>query len=97
MEQLVNELLKLIAKSGGASMITELIHRVAEDEHATVWQPAEVEKATAYIRDMNTYFSRVDAVEIIENLIEKFHIKLDDIRVRESEGFDEKIGVGELQ
>jgi|SRR5687767_2851547 hypothetical protein len=97
MEQLVNELLKLISKSGGASMITELIHRITEDDHATAWQQEEVEKATAYVRDLNTYFSRVDAVEIIENLIEKFHIRLEDIRVRESEGFDEKIGVGELQ
>ena len=80
MEQLVNELLKLISKSGGASMITELIHRINEDQNAAVWQPAEVEKATEYIRDLNTYFSRVDAVEIIENLIEKFNIKIEDIR-----------------
>ena len=78
-------------------MITELIHRISEDDQASVWQPAEIEKATAYIHDLNTYFSRVDAVEIIENLIEKFHIRLEDIRIRESEGFDEKIGIGELQ
>src|SRR5687768_5411133 len=96
MEQLVNELVKLIAKSGGASMITELIQRVNEDGQATVWQPAEIEKATTYIQDLNTYFSRVDAVEIIENLIEQFHIKPDDIRFLHPESMDEKIGVGEL-
>jgi hypothetical protein len=95
MELLVNELLKLIAKSGGASMITELIHRINEDGQAEIWQPAEVEKATNYVRDLNSYFSRVDAVEIIENLIEQFHIKLEDIRVTPHEDL-EKIGVGEL-
>jgi hypothetical protein len=96
MEQLVNELLKLIAKSGGASMITELIHRINEDGQATVWQPAEVDKATDYIRDLNAYFSRMDAVEIIENLIEQFHIKVDDLRIKNAESLEEKLGVGEL-
>jgi len=96
MEALVNELLKLIAKSGGASMITELLHRINEDDQAAVWQPSEVEKATAYIHDLNSYFSRVDAVEIIENLIEQFHIKLEDIRVHPETESPEKIGVGEL-
>ena len=98
MEQLVNELLKLIANSGGASMITELIHRINEDGKATAWQPAEADKAAEYIHDLNSYFSRMDAVEIIENLIEKFNIRLDDIRiVNRGEHHIDKFGVGELQ
>lgn len=64
MEQLlINQLITLISKAGGSSLIKDLIYETDEDGNAKNWTEDEIENAINYLQNINRYFGESDARE----------------------------------
>lgn len=69
MEQLlINQLITLISKAGGSSLIKDLIYETDQDGNAKNWTEDEIENAINYLQNINRYFGEGDARVIVENL-----------------------------
>lgn len=75
MEQLlINQLITLISKAGGSSLIKDLIYETDEDGNAKNWTEDEIENAINYLQNINRYFGESDARVIIENLSKEYNL-----------------------
>lgn len=75
MEQLlINQLITLISKAGGSSLIKDLIYETDQDGNAKTWTEDEIENAINYLQNINRYFGEGDARIIIENLSKEYNI-----------------------
>lgn len=75
MEQLlINQLITLISKAGGSSLIKDLIYETDQDGSAKTWTEDEIENAINYLQNINRYFGEGDARIIIENLSKEYNL-----------------------
>lgn len=72
--ELINQLLLLIQNLGGDIFIKSLIHESDEDGDPSTWTDAEVEKAIAFLKNVNNNYSTSDATTVISNIILKYHL-----------------------
>jgi hypothetical protein len=80
MEQLlINQLIRLLCKGGGSSLIRDLIRETDEDGNARIWTDEEIENANNYLNWINQNFSSSDALVIINNLVKQYNIKVSQI------------------
>ena len=92
MEQtLINELIKLMCKGGCESFVGNFQKDTTVLAPRTNWSPDEVEEAIHYIRYMNEYFGKQEAVAVITSLVSKFHISLDELTIPKTP--EEKVGL----
>jgi len=88
---LINELITLMCKGGCESFVGNF------QKDATVltphdrWTETEVDEAIDYVKYMNEYFGKQEAIAVITSLISKFHISLDDITVPKTSS--DKVGL----
>src|SRR5688500_12810763 len=74
-QQLINALIKLLAKTGSGSLIKDLIREVDENRNPKVWTPSEIEKAIRYITLQTENFGAAEATVIIETLMQKYNLR----------------------
>jgi restriction endonuclease len=92
MEQaLINELIRLLCKSGGETFVGNFQKEINEDGQAEKWTQAEVGEAVNYIKYINEYFGRDEAIAIMTSLIAKYNININDLALRPD---SEKVAVG---
>jgi hypothetical protein len=83
MEQtLINELIKLLCKSGGETFVGNFQRDVDANGNYATWTPQEVAEAVPYIQYMNEYFGKDEAVAIITALVAKYNIDVKDLELR---------------
>jgi hypothetical protein len=80
-QQLINVLIKLIAKAGGASLIKDLILQVDENGNPKVWTHSEIVKATEFVEWQIQNFGTAEATAMIESLLKKYNIDPNDLRL----------------
>jgi hypothetical protein len=97
MEQtLINELIKLLCKSGGETFVGNFQKEVNTDNVYEKWTSDELAEAVKYIQYINEYFGRDEAVAIITALIAKYNINVSDLSLRPDTA-SQNIGVNELR
>jgi hypothetical protein len=77
-QQLVNALMKLFAKAGGGSLIRDMIRMVDENGNPKVWTRSETEAAIQYVTWQTENFGTAEAAAMVENLMKKFNLNLQD-------------------
>jgi hypothetical protein len=83
MEQLlINQLITLISKAGGSSLIKDLIYETDQDGNAKNWTEDEIENAINYLQNINRYFGEGDARVIIENLSKTYNLTTPQATIR---------------
>ena len=83
MEQtLINELIKLLCKSGGETFVGNFQRDVDSNGNFAKWSPQEIAEAVPYIQYMNEYFGKDEAVAIITALVAKYNIDVNDLELR---------------
>lgn len=76
-QQLINALIKLLAKAGGGSFIKELIQQIDQNGNPKIWTAAEVESAIQFINWHTENFGSSEARAIIETLQKKYNLTVD--------------------
>jgi hypothetical protein len=92
-ENLINELIKLICKSGGETFVGNFQRTVNEDQQPERWTESELKEAVQYIRYINEYFGRDEAVAIITALLGKYNLSIKDLALGQPSA-SEKIKLG---
>jgi hypothetical protein len=92
MEQvLINELIDLMCKGGCEAFVGNFQRDATVIAPREKWTEAEITEAVNYVRYMNEYFGKQEAIAVITSLVSKFHITLDDISIPKTA--DEKVGL----
>lgn len=79
---LINQLIRLLCKSGAETFVGNFQKEIDEDHNAHQWTQQEIKDACEYIRYINEYFGRDEAVAIITSLIAKYNISVSDLSLR---------------
>ena len=79
---LINQLIKLLCKCGAETFVGNFQREVDQDLHPQAWTESEIKEACEYIKYINEYFGRDEAVAIITSLIAKYNINLNDLSLR---------------
>jgi hypothetical protein len=88
---LINELIKLMCKGGCEAFVGNFQRDAAVLVPKPAWSEADVQEAIHYVRYMNEYFGKQEAVAVITTLVSKFHITLGDLTIPRNA--DEKVGL----
>ena len=92
MEQvLINELINLMCKGGCEAFVGNFQRDATAIAPREKWTEAEISEAINYVRYMNEYFGKQEAIAVITSLVSKFHITLNDISVPKTA--EEKVGL----
>jgi hypothetical protein len=82
MEQLlINQLITLVCKGGGSSLIKDLLRETDQDGDTRHWTVEEIENANNYLNWINKNFSASDAMVVINNLIKEYNINPAEFKV----------------
>lgn len=82
MEQhLINQLVALLCKSGGSTLIKDLLRETDQDGDTRNWTVEEIENANNYLTWINKNFNAADALVIINNLVREYRINLNTLNV----------------
>jgi hypothetical protein len=92
-QQLINELIRLLCKAGAESFVGNFQKEIDHDGSPGKWTSTEVTEATQYIKYINDYFGRDEAVAIITSLMGRYNILSSEFSLNDG---SEKIGVGEI-
>ncbi|MBT1703659.1 hypothetical protein [Chryseosolibacter indicus] len=93
MEQtLINELIKLMCRSGGEHFVGNFQKEINEEGEAEAWTKKEIEEAVNHIRYMNDYFGKEEAIAVITNLIARYNVDVKEVSLRENTAH-QKIGM----
>ena len=85
MEQvLINELISLMCKGGCESFVGNFQRDAGGLSPKVSWSASDVAEAVHYVRYMNEYFGKQEAIAVITSLVSKFHIFLEDLSIPES-------------
>ncbi len=79
---LINQLIRLLCKSGAESFVGNFQKEVDKDGEPQRWTPEEVRQASEYVKYINEYFGRDEAVAIITSLVAKYNININDLALR---------------
>jgi hypothetical protein len=83
MEQsLINELVKLLCKSGCETFVGNYQKMIDHDLHAEKWTEQEVREAREHIQYINEYFGKDEAIAIITSLVARYNINVNDLQLR---------------
>lgn len=93
---LINELIKLLCKSGCETFVGNFQKDINQDNNTEKWTQAEIGEAVNYIKYINEYFGRDEALAIITSLIAKYNININDLSLRPDPA-SSKRGVGEIK
>jgi hypothetical protein len=97
MEQaLINELVRLLCKGGAETFVGNFQREIDDDQQPDHWTQKEINAAVDYLKYINDYFGKDEAVAIITSLVAQYNINLNDLSLR-PEPAAGKIGVGEIQ
>jgi hypothetical protein len=88
---LINELITLMCKGGCESFVGNFQKDGTVLSPHDQWTEEEVEEAIHYVKYMNEYFGKQEAIAVVTSLIAKFHISLDDISVPKTS--NDKVGL----
>lgn len=92
MEQtLINELIKLMCKGGCETFVGNFQKDPVMLTPQPPWSEREIEEAVHYVRYMNEFFGKQEAVAVITSLVAKFHISLNDLTIPKTSA--EKVGL----
>jgi hypothetical protein len=78
-QQLINQLITLLCKSGGRSLIKDLLLETDQDGDYRNWTVEEIENANNYLNWINKNFGAADATVIVNNLVKDYQINPDQI------------------
>lgn len=92
MEQvLINELINLMCRGGCEAFVGNFQRDGAVLSPKPSWSERDLAEAIGYVRYMNEYFGKQEAVAIITSLVSKYHILLADVSIPETA--NEKVGL----
>jgi hypothetical protein len=92
MEQvLINELINLMCKSGCEAFVGNFQRDATVLAPKPAWGESEIAEAIHYVRYMNEYFGKQEAIAIITSLVAKFHINVQELTIPANG--DEKVGL----
>ncbi len=74
-QQLINALMKFIAKAGGGSVIKDLVQQVDQNGNPKVWTTEEVKSAVDFVNWQTENFGAAEANAVIETLQKKYHLQ----------------------
>jgi len=82
MEQvLINELINLMCKGGCEAFVGNFQTDATVLAPKSAWTESDIEEAIQYVRYMNEYFGKPEAIAVITSLVSKFHINLNDLTI----------------
>jgi hypothetical protein len=82
MEQtLINELISLMCKGGCEAFVGNFQRDATVISPRTSWSQSDIEEAIGYVRFMNEYFGKPEAIAVVTSLISKFHITMDELTI----------------
>ena len=73
-QQLINQLITLLCKSGGRPLIQDLLRETDLDGDTRNWTVEEIENAINYVTWINKNFGAADATVMINNLVKDYEI-----------------------
>jgi hypothetical protein len=79
---LINQLIRLLCKSGAETLVGNFQKEIEADNNSQQWTSKEIKEACEYIKYINEYFGRGEAVAIVTSLIAKYNISLEDLALR---------------
>lgn len=88
---LINELINLMCKGGCESFVGNFQREATVLAPRDRWTKADIEEAVQYVRYMNEYFGKQEAIAVITSLVSKFHISMEELTVPKSPA--EKVGL----
>jgi hypothetical protein len=82
MEQvLINELISLMCKGGCEAFVGNFQRDGTVLSPKPAWTQSDIEEAIHYVRYMNEYFGKAEAIAVITSLVSKFHVTVDDLTI----------------
>ena len=88
---LINELINLMCKGGCEAFVGNFQRDGNVLAPKSEWTEKDIQEAIQYVRYMNEYFGKQEAVAVITSLVSKFLISLQDITIPKTA--DEKVGL----
>ena len=88
---LINELIDLMCKGGCEGFVGNFQRDATVLSPRPAWTESDVKEAIDYVRYMNQYFGKQEAIAVITSLISKFHISLSDLTIPKTSA--EKVGL----
>jgi hypothetical protein len=83
MEQaLINELISLLCRAGGETFVGNFQRDINADGNFQEWTREEIAEAIPYIKYINEYFGKDEAVAIVTALVAKYNIDVKDLELR---------------
>src|SRR5687768_11547554 len=89
--ELINELINLMCKGGCESFVGNFQRDATVLAPRTTWTDDDIREAVGYVRYMNEYFGKQEAIAVITSLVSKFHISQEDVTIPRSP--QEKVGL----
>jgi hypothetical protein len=90
MEQvLINELIDLMCKCGCEAFVGNFQRDSTVIAPKSAWGETEIAEAIQYVRYMNEYFGKQEAIAVITSLVSKYHISMTDLTIPKNA--DEKV------
>lgn len=90
-QELINELISLMCKGGCESFVGNFQRDATMLAPRKTWTDADVREAVGYVRYMNEYFGKQEAIAVITSLVSKFHISQEELTIPRSP--EEKVGL----
>jgi hypothetical protein len=88
---LINELITLMCKGGCEAFVGNFQRDGMTLSPRPGWTDRDVAEAIGYVRYINEYFGKQEAIAILTSLISKYHISMEDIHLPRTAG--EKVGL----
>ncbi len=88
---LINELIDLMCKGGCEAFVGNFQRDSTALSPRANWTDQDVSKAIDYVRYMNEYFGKQEAIAVVTALVSKYHISLEDITIPATSA--EKVGL----
>jgi hypothetical protein len=79
---LINELIRLLCKGGGETFVGNFQKEINQDGKPQQWTTSEIQEAVQYMKYINEYFGKDEAVAIITSLITRYNINVNDLAIR---------------
>ena len=88
---LINELINLMCKGGCESFVGNFQREATGLSPDASWSEQDIAEAVRYVRYINEYFGKQEAIAVITSLISRFHISLEDITIPKTA--NDKVGL----
>ena len=89
--ELINQLINLMCKGGCESFVGNFQHDATAIAPRKTWTESDIKEAVDYVRYMNEYFGKQEAIAVITSLVSKFHISQEELTIPRSP--EEKVGL----